>query len=176
MARGLFQIVLELPRARRVAQLAPRLRLNLADAFAGDVDLLANSSQGAGTAVLQPEAELQDAPLATGQRVQNRLHLLLQELMGSGFRRGKGAPVLDEVAEMRVLFLADSRLEGDRLLGDFDDLADLLRSDDLLLALGHRFGDLFDRRLAAQLLEQGSRDADQAVDDRKSTRLNSSHA
>ena len=33
-----------------------------------------------------------------------------------------------------------------------------------LLALGHRLGDLLDRRLAAELLEQAARDADQPVD------------
>src|SRR3954451_2124003 len=65
---------------------------------------------------------------------------------------------------MRVLLLTDRRLEGDRLLRDLDDLADLLGGDLDLLALRHRLGDLLDRRLPAELLEELARDADEAVD------------
>src|ERR1035437_7815652 len=61
--------VLELARAARVAELTQRLRLDLADPLAGDVELLANLLERPGAAVLQPEAELQDSPLTAGQRV-----------------------------------------------------------------------------------------------------------
>ena len=40
--------------------------------------------------------------------------------------RGKGAPVLDEVAEVGVFLLTDRCLQRDRFLRDLDDLADLL--------------------------------------------------
>jgi hypothetical protein len=63
----LLQVVLELPGPRRVAQLAQSLRLDLADAFAGDVELLAHFLESAGTAVLEPKPELQDAALPAGQ-------------------------------------------------------------------------------------------------------------
>src|SRR5262245_27549546 len=145
-------------------ELPERLRLDLADALAGDVELLPNLLEGPGTPVLEAEAELEHAPLAARQRVEHRLDLLLEELVRGCLRRRQGAAVLDEVAEVGVLLLADRRLERDRLLRDLDDLADLLRGDLDLLALRHGLGDLLDGRLAAELLEELARDADQAVD------------
>src|SRR6186713_973722 len=68
LRRLLLQVVLELAAPRRVAQLAQRLRLDLADPLAGDVELLADLLEGPGPAVLQPEAELEHAALSTGQR------------------------------------------------------------------------------------------------------------
>jgi hypothetical protein len=56
--------------------------------------------------------------------------------------------VLDEVAEVRVFLLADGRLEGDGLLGDLEDLADLVERH------LHLLGDLLRRGLAAELLDQ----------------------
>ena len=63
----LLQVVLELPRPRRVPQLAQRLRLDLADPLAGHVELLADLLERAGTPVLEAEPELQDATLAAGE-------------------------------------------------------------------------------------------------------------
>src|SRR3954466_15949063 len=102
----LLQVVLELPRPRRVAQLAQRLRLDLADPLAGDVELLAHLLEGPGTPVLETEAELEPAPLAARQRVEDRLDLLLEQLVRRGLGRRQGATVLDEVAEVGVLLLA----------------------------------------------------------------------
>src|SRR5450759_3732222 len=85
VALALLEIVLELAGAARVAQLAQRLGLDLADALAGDVELLAHFLESAGPTVFEAEAKLQDATLSTGQRVQHRLDLLLQELMRRGF-------------------------------------------------------------------------------------------
>src|SRR2546427_3730421 len=149
----LLQVILELARAGRVAQLAEGLGLDLADPLPGDVELLADLLERSGPAILQAEPELQDAPLPAGQGVQHGLHLLLEQLVRGRLGGGQRAPVLDEVAEVRVLLLADRRLERDGLLRDLDDLADLLPRDDDLPAAGHRLGDLLDRRLAAQLLE-----------------------
>src|SRR5215218_3320399 len=160
----LLQIVLELPAAARVAELAQRLCLDLPDPLAGDVELLAHLLERPGAPVLEAEPELEDAPLATGERVEHRLHLLLQQLVRGRLGRGERAAILDEVAEVRVLLLADRRLEGHGLLADLDDLADLLRGDDDLLALGHRLGDLLDGGLAAELLEELARHPDQPVD------------
>src|SRR5207247_8349342 len=119
---------------------------------AGHVELAADLLEGSSPAILQPEPQLEDAPLAAGQGVQDGLDLLLEKLMRRCLGRRQRAPVLDEVAEVRILFFADRRLERDRLLGDLDDLADLLRGDRDLLSLGHRLGDLLDRRLTATLL------------------------
>src|SRR5206468_2876198 len=116
-----------------VAELPERLGLDLADPLAGDVELPTDLLEGPRPAVLEPEPELENASFAAGQRVQHRLDLLLQELVRGRLGRGERAAVLDEVAEVGILLLADRRLEGDGLLGDLDDLADLLRRDlDLL--------------------------------------------
>ena len=61
---GLVQEILELLAAAGVAQLAQRLGLDLADALARDVELLADLFERTGTAVLNAEAELQDLFLA----------------------------------------------------------------------------------------------------------------
>src|SRR6478609_8498124 len=159
LARGsaLLQIVLQLAAPARVAELAERLRLDLANALAGHVELLAHFLERPRPAVLQPEPELEHAPLATGQRVEHRLDLFLEELVRRRLGGRQRAAVLDEVAEVRVLLLADRGLERDRLLGDLDDLADLLGRDDDLLALGHGLGDLLDRRFTPELLEEPAR-------------------
>ena len=145
-----------------MAQLAQRLRLDLADPLAGHVELLADLLERAGTPVLEAEPELQHAPLAAGERVEDRLDLLLEQLMRGGLGRRQRAAILDEVAEVGVLLLTDRRLQRDRLLRDLDDLADLLGRDLDLLALRHRLGDLLDRRLATELLQEPARHADQA--------------
>ena len=59
---------------------------------------------------------------------------------------------------MRIFFFADRRFERDRFLRDLDDLAHLFRRE------AHLVGDLFDRRIAAELLQQLARDLDQPVD------------
>src|SRR6478736_3652555 len=95
----LFEVVLELAAAGWVAQLAQRLGLDLADPLAGDVDLLAHLLEGPGTPVLEAEAELEHASLTTGQRVEHRLDLLLEELVRRRFGGSQRPPILDEVAE-----------------------------------------------------------------------------
>src|SRR4051812_9259804 len=103
---GLLEVILELPRPGRVAQLAQRLRLDLPDPLAGHVELLADLLRGPGPPVLESEPELEHASLAAGQRVEHRLDLLLEELVRRGLGRRKGTAILDEVTEVGVLFLA----------------------------------------------------------------------
>src|SRR5262245_59033706 len=99
-----------------MAELAQRLRLDLADPLPGHVELLADLLERPGAPVLEAEPELEHAPLAARERVQHRLHLLLEQLVRRGLGRREGPTVLDEVAEVGVLLLADRRLERDRLL------------------------------------------------------------
>ena len=66
--------------------------------------------------------------------------------------------VLDEVAQVGILFLADRRLEGDRLLRDLLQLLDLVDRDP------HAVGEFLFVRLASELLQQGTRDARQLVE------------
>src|SRR2546425_680403 len=156
--QGLLQVVAELLRARRVAQLAQRLGLDLADALARDAETLAHLFQRPLVAVDQPETQLQHAPLAWRERVEDVFDLRVEHGERGRVRRRDCLTVLDEVAEVRVFLLSDRGLERDRVLGDLHDLANLLGSDPHLLA------DLLVTRLAAQLLEQPARYADQLVD------------
>src|SRR6266446_6931337 len=154
----LLQVVAELLRARRVAQLAQRLGLDLADALTSHAEALAHLFQRPLVAVDQPETQLQHAPLPRRERVQNVLHFGVQHGQRGSIGRRDGLAVLHEVAEVGVLLLTDRSLEGNRVLRDLHDLANLLGRDSHLLA------DLLVARLAAQLLEQPARDAHQLVD------------
>src|SRR5713226_193912 len=135
-SRRLLQIIPQLLRTRRVAQLAQRLRLNLPDALAGDAEALADLLQRPLVAVDQPEPELQNAPLPGGEGVEDVLDLVVEHGQRGGVGGGDRLLVLHEVAQVGVLLLADGRLQGDRVLGDLDDLAHLLRGD------AHLLGDL----------------------------------
>src|SRR5262249_10181446 len=111
-----FQERLQLAAAARGAELPERLRLDLTDALARHLEALAHLLESVLGAVADPEAHLDHALLARGERLQERVGLLLEvevdHVLGG---RHRGA-VLDEVPEMRVLFLPDRRLERDRLL------------------------------------------------------------
>src|SRR5262249_55469225 len=149
---------LELARARRVAQLAQGLGLDLADALAGDREALPDFLERVLAAVAEAEAHLDDLLLARGERLEEGLRLLLEVDVDHGLGRGHHVPVLDEVSEMRVLLLPDRRLERDGLLGDLQDLADLRHRD------VHPLRDLLGGGLAAVLLDEGPARADELVD------------
>src|SRR5918993_897401 len=141
-----------------MTQLAQRLRFYLAYAFAGDGEVLAHFLEGVFAAVADSEAHLDHLLFARRQRLQHRLGLFLQIEVDHRFRRRHRGAVLDEVAKVRIFLFADRRLQRNRLLRDLEDLADL-RDRDV-----HAPRDLFRGRLAAQLLHQRARGADQLVD------------
>src|SRR3970282_643421 len=80
-APGLLQVVPQLARTAWVAELAERLRLDLADPFAGDVALLAHLLERPSAPVPLPEPELKHAALTAGKGVQHGRHLLPEELL-----------------------------------------------------------------------------------------------
>src|SRR5262247_2286110 len=116
----------ELLRARRMAQLAERLGLDLPDALARDGEILADLLERVLAPVREAEAEAQDLFLARRQRVQDLVRLLAQAQADHALDGRADLLVLDEVAEVAVLLLADRRLEGDRLLRDLEHLAHLV--------------------------------------------------
>src|SRR5713226_1934570 len=154
----LVQVILQLAAAAGMAQFAQGLGLNLTDALAGDVELFAHFLQRAAAAIVQAEAQLQHFALALGQAIQHIFHLLLEKLVAGGVGGSQRGMIFDEVAQVAVVLFANGRFEADRLLADFYDLAHFLRAD------LHLLGNLFRRRLAAQVLQQTTADADQAVD------------
>src|SRR5262249_34006242 len=153
-----FQEAPQFLRARRMAQLAQRLGLDLANALARDGEILADFFERVLAAVGEAEAQPKHLLLARRERVQHLVGLLAQRQADDRIDGGHDLLVLDEVAEMAVFLLADRRLQRDRLLGDLQHFADLV---DRNVHLG---GDLFRRRLATKLLHQLPRRADQLVD------------
>ena len=141
-----------------MAELAQGLGLDLADTLARDVELLADLLQGPGPAVVQTEAQAQHLLLALREGPQDLVELLLEQGEGGGVRGDGHVVVLNEITEVAVLLLADGRLEGDRLLGDLDDLTHALDGD------VHLVRDLLGSGFAAQLLQELSAHAHQLVD------------
>src|SRR5579863_8075837 len=130
-----------------MTQLAQSLRLDLANALASDVELLADLFEGATATIVKAETQLQDFAFALSQAVQHILHLLFEQLVAGGFGWCQGGVVFDEIAEMAIIFLTDWRLQADRLLTHLDDFAHLLRGN------LHLLRDLLGRRLTAQFLQ-----------------------
>src|SRR5438128_12610482 len=137
-----------------MTQLTQRLRFNLPDALAGDGKVLADFFERVLAAVWpQTETHLDDLLFARRERLQDLFGNLPQIDIDHGFRRVLNGLVFDEIAEMRILFLADGRFERNRLLGELEYLAHL-RGRDV-----HLLGDLFRRWFAPQFLHQGARGA-----------------
>src|SRR5262249_27288082 len=141
-----------------MAQLAQGLGFYLADTLARYRERLADLFEGMLGAVFQAEAHLDYLLLAWGERSQHLRGLVFQVYVDHGLSRRNHGAVFDEVAQMRIFFFANGRLQRDGLLGDLQDLADLGHRDI------HALGDLFRGRLAPQLLHQLPRGADQLVD------------
>src|SRR5512132_94532 len=141
-----------------MAELRQGLRLDLPDPLPGDAKLASDLLQRARVAVEKPEPELDDLLLPFGQGMEHGLELFLQQDEAGRVDGDHGVRVLDEVAEVRVLLLPDRGLEGDGLLAHLQDLAHLVGGD------AHLPPDLLRERLAAQILEELSLDADELVD------------
>src|SRR5713226_6860909 len=139
-------------------QLSQRLGLNLPDAFARYRKRLSDFLKRVFRTVFQPEAHLDDLLLARGQRTQHLRSLVFEVDVDHRFGWRNHCAVFDEVAQMRIFLFADRRFEGDRLLRNLQDFADLRYRN------VHPLGDFFRRRLASQFLHQLPRCADQLVD------------
>src|SRR5262245_48467135 len=99
-----------------MAEFPERLRFDLADAFAGDCEMLADLFERVLAAVRpQSEAHLDDLLLARRQGLQNFLRNFTEVDVDDGLGRVLDGLVLDEIAEVRIFLFADRSLEGDRL-------------------------------------------------------------
>ena len=108
-------------------ELTQGLGLDLADAFAGDAELLADFFKGMVGIHANAKAHTQHPLFARGQAGQDPGRGFAQVGLDGGINGQDGILVLDEVAQMAVFFIADWGLEADRFLGDFQDLADLFQ-------------------------------------------------
>src|SRR5438876_1275445 len=118
-----FQKSPQFPASGRVAQLPERLGLDLTDPLARHGEALTHLFERVLAPVADAEAHLDHLLLARRKSFQHRLGLLLQIEIDDRFGRRHDLPILDEVAEMRVLLFADRRLERNRLLRDLQHLA-----------------------------------------------------
>src|SRR6188508_806068 len=144
--------------AARVPQLAQRLGLDLPDALARDVELLADFLERVVGIHVDTEAHAQDLGFARREAGEHRVRRLAQRLGRRGVDRRFDRRILDEIAEMRILVVADRRLHRDRFFRDLEHLADLV------LGHLHTYGQLVRRRLAPHFLEHLPRDAVELVD------------
>src|SRR6266849_3384914 len=161
MPRGaqLLQVVPQLLGARGMAELAQGLDLDLADALAGHAKALADLFQGALVTVDEPKAELEHAPLAWDKGSERGLDRKLEHGDRGDVRGGRGLLVLDEIAELGILFMADRCLQRDRRLRELDDLSHPLEGE------AHLLGNLLVGGLPAQNLEHAPRNPGKLVDD-----------
>jgi hypothetical protein len=110
----------------RVTQLAQGLGFDLADALAGDVELLADFFQRVVGVHFDAEAHAQHLGFARRQVSSTSLVTSRRLRVQRRVARRQRRLVLDEVAEVGIVVVADRRFHRDRLLGDLEDLADLL--------------------------------------------------
>src|SRR4051794_30027235 len=143
-------------------QLFEALVLDLADPLAGDVEGAADLVQGPRVLAAEPVAELEHAALAVGEVLERLFEGLFGKQVRGPIERALGLLVGDELAELRLLLVADRLLERDRGLGGALDRVDLLGIDP------RHLGNLLWGGLAAQLGDQlalGAADLVQLLDD-----------
>src|SRR5262245_649679 len=141
-----------------MAQLPERFRFDLADALPRDRKALTDFLQRMLAAVADTEPHFDDLFLAWRQRLEHRLGLLFQIEVDDGLGWRHDLTIFDEIAQMRIFFLADRGLERDGLLCDLEHLPDLRHRD------VHSLRDLFRGWLAPELLDEGAGGSNQLVD------------
>src|SRR5262244_2705790 len=139
-------------------ELAQRLGLDLADALARDRELVADLFQRVVLVHADAEAHADYTLLPRRERGERARRGLAQVRLDDGVDRHDRVLVLDEIAEMRILLVADRSFQRQRLLGDLENSAHLLQWHAELL------GKLLRRGLAADLVEHLPRRADDLVD------------
>src|SRR5690606_20833964 len=107
----------------RGAQLAKRLRLDLPDALARDAELLPDLFERAIAAILQPEAQDDDALLTLVELAQRLADLIAQQLLGGEIHRRRDRVVFDKVAQEGVSLHADRGFERHRVACGVEHLA-----------------------------------------------------
>ena len=153
-----FEEAVQLADARGVAHFAEGLGFDLADAFAGHFELLADLFERARVTIHEAEALFEHFALALVQAAEHVAQFVLEQAEAGHLGRILGGFVFDEVAEIGVFAVANGRLEGNRLLRHFDDGADAV--DGQL----HFVGDFLRCGFAAEILQQPFLGAHEFVD------------
>src|SRR6185437_11802960 len=139
-------------------QFPQRLGLDLPNPLTSDLEALSHFFQRVFRTIFQPKTHLDHPFFTRRKRAQNLRGVLLQIHTDHRIRRRNRAAIFDEVAEVRILFLADRRFQRNRLLRNLQHLANLRHRNI------HPLGDFFRGRLATEFLHKLPRGADQLVD------------
>ena len=86
--------------AAGVTQFAQGFGFDLANAFAGDIEVLSDFFQRVFTAVFQSKAQAENFLFARGEAFQNLRSLFLKIQGGHAGRRGRGHMIDDEIAQV----------------------------------------------------------------------------
>src|SRR3954452_6447506 len=124
-SRGCSNAVFEALRLGQRLELLERVVLDLADPLARDAEGAADLLQRARLRAREAEAELDHLAVALRQRGQRVVDVLPPQLDLRRVERRLGLLVLDEVAELGLLLLADRLLQRDRMLRHPEDVAHL---------------------------------------------------
>src|SRR6202042_1899112 len=100
-----------------LADLAQCLLLELSDALAGEVVLVADLFEGQLVLVVQTEAPANDARFDGRQRGEQTAHLGVPLLAGERVVGREGVVVLQEVDELAPVLVAHGAVEGERCFG-----------------------------------------------------------
>ena len=111
LLKYLAQVVPQLLRAAWMPQLAQRLGFDLADALSRHAELAADLFQRALPAIVEAEAQGNDAALALRERAEHVVHGIAQQRLGRFLDRRNRLGVLDEIAQLAILIVADWRRE-----------------------------------------------------------------
>src|SRR5207247_11469168 len=87
--------------------------LDLADALARNAEGAADFLEGSRALALEPEPKLDHLALPGRERVERPVDVLAPQVERGGVERRLGRIILDEIAELGFLFLADRLLERD---------------------------------------------------------------
>lgn len=122
---GAVDKTLEFAGADGMLKFADGLGLDLADAFAGDLEDASDFFEGVGVAVADAVAEFDDFAFAVGEGFEHLFDAVFEHFLGGGIGGSAGGFVFDEVSEVAVFAFADGAIEADGVLADFHDSADL---------------------------------------------------
>src|SRR5436190_14175237 len=129
-----------------------RLDLDLADAFARDVEVLSDFLQRAFAAIgVQTETQTDHFLLAWAEGLQDIAGDVARVRMDHAFGRTDSGLILDEITHLRFTRLANGSFQRDRLLNQVQRFAHLVRGG------VHAFGDFFSRWFAAHFNDQLTR-------------------
>src|SRR3984893_7714277 len=144
--------------AAGVTQLAQRLRLYLTNPLARHVELLADFLESMVGVHIDAEPHAEHFRLSRRQLRQHRMRGLAQRFGGRRINRRRHRRVLDEIAQVRILIVADRGFHRNRLFRDLENFAYLV------LRHLHADGQFLRRRFAAHFLQHLPRNSIQLVD------------